>query len=109
MFVACVHVEVIPHHRDDFIAATLENARNTVREPGNLRFDMIQNLDDPNKFMLYEVYRDEEGMAAHKKTAHYLTWRDQVALWFTKARERSDYFSLFPETPEQWATNLDEK
>ena len=104
MYVACIHVEVLPNRRDEFIRATMENAKNTVQEPGNLRFDIIQNMDNPNKFMLYEVYRDVDGMVNHKKTTHYLRWRDSVASFFAKDRERSDYYSLFPETPEEWET-----
>lgn len=108
MYIACIHVEVNPLHREEFISATLENAKNTLKEPGNLRFDIIQNMDDPNKFMIYEVYRDVEGMVDHKKTTHYLRWRDRVALWFAKPRERHDYYSVFPETPAEWETKGEE-
>ena len=104
MHVVCVHVHVKPENRDDFIRATLENARNTIEEPGNLRFDVIQSLDDPNRFVLYEVYRDEAGAAAHKETAHYARWRDTVAPWMAEPRQGVKYASLFPETEEGWAT-----
>lgn len=79
MYVACVHVHVKPEHRDDFIQASLKNAASTTREPGNLRFDVIQQADDPNRFVLYEVYRDEAGMESHKQTTHYANWRNAVA------------------------------
>ena len=87
MYVVCVHVHVRGEHREEFIVATLENARNTIAEPGNLRFDVIQQIEDPNRFMLYEVYRDEAGMLAHKETAHYAAWRDTVEPWMAEPRK----------------------
>ena len=104
MHVVCVHVHVKPEHRDEFTQATLENARCTVEEPGNLRFDVIQQVDDPNRFVLYEAYRDEVGMNAHKETAHYARWRDAVAPWMAEPRRGVKHLSLFPDTVEQWAT-----
>ncbi len=104
MFVVCIYVHVKPENREDFIAATLENARNTVQEPGNLRFDVNQQADDPNRFTLYEVYNSEEGMKAHKETAHYAKWRETVADWMAEPRSGVGHESLFPETEEAWAT-----
>jgi len=104
MHVVCIHVHVKPENRDDFIAASVENARNTIREPGNLRFDVIGQVDDPNRFMLYEVYKDEAGMAAHKETAHYAAWRDVVADWMAEPRQGVKHISLFPESEQQWGT-----
>ena len=104
MHVVCIHVHVKPEHREEFLRETLENARNTVREPGNLRFDVIQQIDDPDRFMLYEVYRDEVGMEAHKATAHYARWRDAVAPWMAEPRKGVKHVSLFPERAEGWAT-----
>jgi len=104
MHVVCIHVHVKPEHREEFLRETLENARNTVREPGNLRFDVIQQIDDPDRFMLYEVYRDEAGMEAHKATAHYARWRDAVAPWMAEPRKGVKHVSLFPERAEGWAT-----
>lgn len=104
MQVVCVHVHVKPEHRQEFIEATLENARSTVEEPGNLRFDVIQETDDPNRFVLYEAYRDEAGMIAHKETAHYARWRDAVAPWMAAPRRGVKHVSLFPATEEEWAT-----
>ena len=66
MFVAYVHVQVKPEHIEEFIAASCENAASTILEPGNLRFDVLQQADDPQRFVLYEVYRDEEASKAHK-------------------------------------------
>ena len=104
MYVVCVHVHVKPENREEFIRASLENASNTVNEPGNLRFDVLQQADDPNRFMLYEVYRDSSAMDAHKETAHYATWRDTVADWMAEPRQGVKHESLFPEAAEQWAT-----
>ena len=104
MHVVCVHVHVKPEHREQFIEATLENAKGTVEEPGNLRFDVIQQVDDRNRFVLYEVYRDERGMSAHKETSHYAVWRDTVAPWMGEPRRGVKHLSRFPETEDQWAT-----
>ena len=104
MLVVCVHVHVKPEHRAGFVEASLENARNTIDEPGNLRFDVLQQIDDSNRFVLYEVYRDEAGMKAHKETAHYARWAEAVAPWMAEPRRGVRYASLFPEKAEQWAT-----
>ena len=107
MHVVCIHVHVKPEHREAFIAASLENARQTICEPGNLRFDVIQQVDDPNRLMLYEVYRDEAGMSAHKETPHYARWRDAVAPWMAEPRQGIKHISLFPEAACQWAARRD--
>ncbi len=104
MIAVCVYVHVKPESREAFIEASLENARNTIQEPGNLRFDVIQQVDDPNRFLLYEVYRDEAGMKAHKETAHYARWRDAVAPWMAEQRRGVPHIGLFPETEDEWAT-----
>ena len=106
MHVVFVHVHVKPERRDDFLAASLENARNTVREPGALRFDVVQQIDDPDRFVLYEVYRDEAGMLAHKETDHYARWRDTVADWMAEPRKGVKHISCFPESEDAWATRL---
>lgn len=105
MHVVCIYVHVKPEHRDDFIAASLENARATIQEPGNLRFDVNQQADDPNRFVLYEVYRDQNGMKAHKETPHYTKWRDAAAPWMEEPRQGVKHISLFPESEEEWATS----
>jgi len=104
MITVCVYVHVKPDSREAFIEASLENARNTILEPGNLRFDVIQQVDDPNRFLLYEVYRDEAGMKAHKETAHYSRWRDAVTPWMAEERRGVRHVSLFPEAEAEWAT-----
>jgi quinol monooxygenase YgiN len=103
MLVACVHVHVKAEHRAEFMAASLENARQTILEPGNLRFDVIQQADDRDCFLLYEVYRDEAGAKAHKETAHYARWRDAVAPWMAEPRRAVQYESLFPGDAGQWS------
>ena len=102
MHVVCVHVHVKPEHRDAFIAESLENGRNTIREPGNLRFDVLHSTDDPNRFMLYEVYRDEAGMKVHKETPHYARWAAAVAPWMAEPRQGVKYLSLFPKDEQAW-------
>ncbi len=91
MYVVCVHVHVKPENSEDFCAASLENSRNTRQEPGNVCFDVLQQSDDPNRFMLYEVYRDEAGMKAHKETAHYARWAEAVAPWMAEPRKGVKY------------------
>lgn len=104
MLVTCVYVHVKPENRQQFIEATLENARNTVQESANLRFDVIQQSDDPNRFILYEVYPDEAGARDHKQTPHYARWREAVAPWMAEQRRGVQHQSLFPETEQEWAT-----
>ncbi len=103
MYVVCVHVHVRAEHREEFVAATLENARSTIQEPGNPRFDVLQRVEDPNRFMLYEAYRDEAGMQAHKETAHYAAWRDAVGPWMAEPRKGVKHTGLFPDDPRQWS------
>lgn len=98
MFIACVTVFVKAEYREAFIEASLENGRNTRKEPKNLRFDILQCLDDLNRFFLYEVYRDESGMDDHKNTSHYQQWREIVEKMMAKPREGIKYQNLFPET-----------
>ena len=76
MHVTLVHVHVKPERVEEFAAATRRNHEGSVREEGNLRFDVLQSADDPCRFVLYEVFRTEEDAALHKKTPHYLAWRE---------------------------------
>lgn len=96
MHVTIVHVQVKPEHVQDFIAACRLNHEASVREPGNRRFDVAQSAEDPSRFILYEAYVDTEAAAAHKKTAHYLQWRDNVAPWMAVPRLGVPYTGLFP-------------
>lgn len=87
MIATIVHVFVKPENVADFISASIENAEASVQEPGNLRFDFLQDADNANKFILYEAYESEEAAAAHKQTAHYAKWRETVADWMAQPRE----------------------
>jgi (4S)-4-hydroxy-5-phosphonooxypentane-2,3-dione isomerase len=97
MYVVCVRVQVVPDRVDEFIAATLDNARGTRGEPGNVRFDVLQENDDASRFFLYEVYREESDFQAHQRTAHYLAWKERVATLMAAPREGRKHTSLFPE------------
>ena len=96
MTVTLVHVQVKPEFIEAFIQATRENHENSVKEQGNLRFDILQEPQSPEKFILYEAYENEKAAAAHKETAHYATWRDTVTAWMAKPREGIKYKLLFP-------------
>jgi len=95
MFVAAVMIQVKPQFLQPFIQATLDNARNTRKEPANLRFDVLQSQDDPTRFLLYEAYRDTDGLAAHHQTPHYLRWKAAVADWMAQPRQALKHRSLF--------------
>lgn len=97
MFIVHVHVHVKPEYVEEFKKATLENARNSVEEPGVARFDVIQQLDDPTRFILVEVYRDEAASAAHKETSHYQVWRDTVAEMMAEPRSSVKFTNIFPD------------
>ena len=97
MFIVHVHVRVKPEFVQVFRQATLENARNSVQEPGIARFDVVQQMDDPTRFVLVEVYRTPEDPANHKQTAHYQTWRDTVADMMAESRASVKYANVFPD------------
>jgi autoinducer 2-degrading protein len=97
MFIVQVHVDVKPGSIDAFRTATIENARNSVREPGIARFDVIQQQDDPTKFVLIEVYRTPEDPAKHKETAHYKKWKDAVESMMAAPRKSVKYNNIFPD------------
>jgi len=97
MIVTIVHIEVKPDYIEPFIRATTENHRESLKEPGNLRFDLLRSDDYPARFVLYEAYKREEDAAAHKETAHYLKWRETVAPWMARPREGIRYTGLQPE------------
>jgi autoinducer 2-degrading protein len=97
MHVTLVHVHVKPGHVEDFIRATRANHLASVQESGNLRFDVLQAPDDPTRFILYEAYNDADAAAAHKQTAHYLTWRDSVAAWMAEPRQGVPWRGLLPD------------
>lgn len=96
MLIVHVHVQVKSEFLDAFKQATLENARQSVREPGIVRFDVIQQADDPSRFLLVEVYRSSDASARHKETAHYRVWRDAVAPMMAAPRTSIKYSNLYP-------------
>ncbi|MEN6627919.1 MAG: antibiotic biosynthesis monooxygenase [Candidatus Sumerlaeia bacterium] len=102
MFVVSVSVHVKPENVQDFIDSILENARGTRQEPGNLRFDVLQDKEDASHFMLYEVYRSEDDLRAHQTTPHYLGWREKANPWMAQARKGTRYTPLFPEGESKW-------
>jgi quinol monooxygenase YgiN len=97
MNIVLVHVHVKPEFIEAFKQATIENASNSVKEEGVARFDVIQQNDDPTRFILVEVYRTVEASAAHKETAHYLKWRDTVAAMMAEPRQGIKFTNVFPE------------
>ncbi|MBI98125.1 MAG: antibiotic biosynthesis monooxygenase [Verrucomicrobiales bacterium] len=100
MLIVLVHVHVKPDCIEAFREASLENARNSIEEPGIARFDVLQDNDDPNRFILNEVYRDAEAPAAHKETAHYAAWRDTVADMMAEPRRAVKLTNHFPKDSE---------
>ena len=101
MIIVHVFVHVKPDSVEAFEAATLENARNSIREPGVVRFDVVRQEDDPSRYILIEIYRTAEDPARHKATAHYAAWRDAVAPMMAEPRQSVKYNAVFP-APEGW-------
>jgi (4S)-4-hydroxy-5-phosphonooxypentane-2,3-dione isomerase len=100
MIIVHVSVHVKSDAVDAFRAATLENARNSVQEPGIVRFDVVQQEDDPTRFLLIEIYRTAADPARHKETAHYLTWRDAVEPMMAEPRRSVRYVALATDAAE---------
>lgn len=96
MHIVHVHVHVLPGTEDAFAEASLANARQSLTEPGVARFDVVQEVEDPTRFVLVEVYRDADAAAAHKQTAHYAAWRDAVADLMAEPRRGVRYRNLAP-------------
>src|SRR5512136_1099667 len=97
MYIVHVHIHVKPECVEAFKAASLENARNSVQEPGIARFDVIQQADDPTRFVLVEVYRTPADPAQHKATAHYNKWREVCEPLLAEPRTRIIYNNVFPD------------
>ena len=100
MLVVQVHVRVKPESVEAFKAATLANARASLQEPGIARFDVVQQQDDPTRFVFVEVYRDANAAAAHKETKHYPVWRDAVASMMAEPRSSVKFNNVFPDDQE---------
>ncbi len=96
MIIVHVHVHVKPECVEAFKAAILANARASVREPGVIRFDVVQQADDPTRFVLVEIYRTPADQAAHKETAHYAVWRDAANPMMASPRTSARFEAVFP-------------
>ena len=96
MLIVHVHVHVKPEHIEAFKLATIENAGNSVKEPGIARFDVVQQADDPSRFVLVEAYRDTDATTHHKATAHYHAWAEKVADMLAEPRSRVVYANIYP-------------
>jgi (4S)-4-hydroxy-5-phosphonooxypentane-2,3-dione isomerase len=102
MIVICVYIRVIAEFTNDFVEATTQNHLETIKEPGNLRFDLIQQAEDPCRFMLYEAWESDEAAAYHKTTAHYARWRDTVTDWMAEPRYGVKHNIIQPNDRSQW-------
>ena len=102
MQIVLVHVHVKPEFVEPFKEASIDNARNSVKEAGIARFDVIQQADDPTRLILVEIYRTADAPAAHKETAHYARWRNAVAEMMAEPRQGIKYSNVFP-TDENWS------
>lgn len=96
MLVVHVHISVKPECVAAFIEATIANARESLKEPGIARFDFTRQQDDPNRFVIVEVFRDADAPARHRETRHYQVWRDAVAPMMAEPRASVKCNSLYP-------------
>jgi len=102
MIVSCVHIHVKPESVNSFIEASVLNHKGTIMEAGNLRFDFIQQADDPTFFMMYEAFESDEAVAAHKTTDHYLLWKETVKDMMAEPRYGIKYIILEPRERSRW-------
>jgi autoinducer 2-degrading protein len=102
MVVTLVHIWVKEQFVEDFIRVTIDNHENTLKEPGNIRFDFLSDANDNTKFVLYEVFESEAAVAAHKSTTHYLRWRDTVADWMAQPRQGLKHMAIRPTDASLW-------
>lgn len=104
MIVNLVYVWVKEKYLEEFLRATVENHQNTIKEPGNLRFDVLRDSENPAKFVLYEAFKDDQAAADHKATPHYAKWRDTVADWMEEPRKGIKHSVIAPLREIQWLT-----
>jgi (4S)-4-hydroxy-5-phosphonooxypentane-2,3-dione isomerase len=102
MIVTCVYIHVKPGMADAFMEATMQNHRETRKEPGNIRFDFIRQDDQPDRFMLYEVFESEKDIVDHKNTPHYLKWRDSVQDLMAEQRYGVKHNIIAPAERTKW-------
>lgn len=102
MLVTFVYVHVKKEYIDDFIEISRVNHQHSVKEPGNLRFDLLQQADDPTRFVFYEAYESEDAAAAHKNTPHYLKWKEMVEEWMAEPRQGVKHLIVSPTERNKW-------
>ncbi|MBF0568830.1 MAG: antibiotic biosynthesis monooxygenase [Nitrospirae bacterium] len=102
MIVTVVEVHVKPEHIDAFIEAVRENHEASVKEPGNMRFDILQSAAEPTQFLLYEAYESWDASKAHKETPHYNKWKDTVGPMMSNPRKGTPYKVICPDDRSQW-------
>lgn len=102
MIVTFVHIWVKEPFIKDFIDASFENHKHSLNEPGNLRFDILQDAENPAKFTFYEAYESEAAVAAHKSTPHYLKWKNTVTDWMAQPRQGIRHNIIFPTEKTAW-------
>jgi autoinducer 2-degrading protein len=102
MLVTFVYVHVKEEYVDDFIQISRVNHQHSIKEPGNLRFDVLQQADDPTRFVFYEAYESEAAAAAHKNTPHYLKWKETVAEWMAEPRQGVKHLIISPTERNKW-------
>ena len=102
MYIVQVYVKVKENDVDQFIFASYENAENSLKEDGVVRFDILQNIEKPQKFLLIEVYKNEEAPLEHKNTLHYKKWKEAVAGMMAEPRCSVKYRNIFPDTNMDW-------
>ena len=102
MYIVCVTSKVKPEFRDQYVAATMDNATNTRKEPGNVRFDVLQGEEDKDQFFFYEVYRTKDDFAKHQQMPHYFRWRDAVKEMMLEPRKGVRHTNLFPADSGSW-------
>jgi len=96
MLIVHVHVKVKPDYIDKFKKVSIENAENSIKEDGVARFDVLQELNDPSRFVLNEVYKAKEAPSAHKQTDHYKKWKEEVEMMMAEPRYSIQYEYIFP-------------
>ncbi|MGA2914904.1 MAG: antibiotic biosynthesis monooxygenase [Sedimentisphaerales bacterium] len=97
MFVVHIYIQVKPEYIGEFKKISVENAQSSIREPGIKRFDVLQQSDDPTRFVLVEAYLDETGVSQHKQTAHYNKWRQVAEKMIVGERTRTRFTPVWPE------------
>jgi autoinducer 2-degrading protein len=97
MHIVHVQVHVKTESVEAFRRVTMDNARSSLREPGVVRFDVVQRSDDPTRFVLVEIYRTRDDPPRHRETAHYAAWRDAVEPMMAEPRSKAEYVNVFPE------------